>query len=220
VVAIVDPGVKDEPRFGVLRRGRALDAFVKSPDGNGDFIGETWPGKSRFPDFLSARLRQWWGEEQARLQRLGVAGFWNDMNEPANFARPDKTLDPACWHHTDFGSARHAAVHNVYGSAMAQASRAGALAARPDERPFVITRAGYAGVQRNAVVWTGDNSSCWEHLAGSIPLLLNLSLSGVAFCGSDVGGFLDDCTGELLARWLAVQPSGYSRWCRWGCWPP
>jgi alpha-glucosidase len=204
VVTIVDPGVKDEPRFGVLRRGRALDAFVRSPDGKEDFIGETWPGRSRFPDFLSARVRAWWGREQARLQRLGVAGFWNDMNEPANFARPDRTLDPACRHRTDFGPARHAEVHNVYGSAMAQASRVGALAARPEERPFVVTRAGYAGVQRHAVVWTGDNSSCWEHLTGSIPLLLNLSLSGVALCGSDVGGFLDDCTGELLARWMQL----------------
>ncbi len=204
VVTIVDPGVKDDPRFGVLRRGRAADAFVKSPDGKHDFLGEVWPGRARFPDFFNAKVRAWWGREQARLQRLGVAGFWNDMNEPANFGRPDKTLDPRCRHRTDHGPARHADIHSVYGSAMARASREGALAARPDERPFIISRAGYAGLQRHALVWTGDNSSCWEHLADSLQLLLNLSLSGVPFCGSDVGGFLDHCTGELLARWTQM----------------
>lgn len=204
VVTIVDPGVKDEPRFGPLRRGLALDAFVKRADGRADYLGEVWPGRVRFPDFMNARVRAWWGSEQSRLQGLGVAGFWNDMNEPSDFRGPGKTLDPRCRHDTDHGPGRHARVHNLYGMQMARASREGALAHRPDERPFVITRAGYAGVQRHALVWTGDNSSCWEHLADSLQMLLNLGLSGVAFCGSDVGGFLDDATGELLARWTQM----------------
>src|SRR6185503_17385393 len=93
---------------------------------------------------------------------------------------------------------------NLYGKQMARASREGALAHHPDRRPFVITRAGYAGVQRYALVWTGDNSSTWEHLADTIPLLLNLSLSGVAFCGVDTGGFMSNATGELLARWTQL----------------
>ncbi|MEQ2010192.1 MAG: TIM-barrel domain-containing protein, partial [Limisphaerales bacterium] len=101
-------------------------------------------------------------------------------------------------------SIEHAAVHNLYGSAMAAASREGALLAAPDKRPFILTRSGYAGIQRHAAVWTGDNSSTWEHLAESISMLLNLSLSGVAFCGADAGGFLDNCTGELLARWTQL----------------
>ncbi len=241
-IAIVDPGVKDDPKFGVLKRGVAQRAFVKASGGKRDFIGKVWPGKSRFPDFLNARVRHWWATEQAVFQRLGLAGIWNDMNEPALFDTPGKTLPDDVQHECDTSTARdlfslapiggegrgegaaralaaslpnlpskgrgklvpHAAVHNLYGSAMASASRAGALLAAPDKRPFILTRAGYAGIQRHAAVWTGDNSSTWEHLAESIPMLLNLSLSGVAFCGADVGGFLDNCTGELLARWTQM----------------
>ena len=204
VVSIVDPGVKEDPRFGVWRRGRRQNAFVKAPGGRADYLGEVWPGRSRFPDFFRAAVRAWWGREQTRLQELGVAGFWNDMNEPANFALPSKTLPPACQHQTDFGPRPHLEVHNGYGMQMARASREGALAHDPTRRPLIISRAGYAGVQRYALLWTGDNSSCWEHLADSIPLLLNLSLSGVAFCGCDTGGFLDDASGELLARWTQL----------------
>jgi alpha-glucosidase len=98
--------------------------------------------------------------------------------------------------------ARHEEVHNVYGSKMVQASREGALKAEPDKRPFVITRAGYAGVQRHAMVWTGDNSSTWQHFEDSFQMLLNLSVSGVPFCGCDAGGFLDNCTPELFVRWM------------------
>lgn len=201
-VCIVDPGVKNDPKFGVLRRGRKLDAFVKNRSGKKDFLGEVWPGVSRFPDFLNARTRRWWGTEQRKLSRLGVAGFWNDMNEPANFARPDKTLDPRARHDTDHGPCRHAEVHNLYGTQMARASRDGALAVAPDLRPFVITRAGSAGVQRQALVWTGDNSSTWQHFEDSLQSLLNLGLSGVPFCGCDAGGFLDNCPPELFIRWM------------------
>ncbi len=204
VVAIVDPGVQDNPDFPVCKRGIAADAFVKQADGTADVIGEVWPGKSRFPDFLNAPTREWWGREQSVLQKLGIAGFWNDMNEPANFARPDKTLPPDARHRTDFGPASHAAVHNIYGMQMSRASREGALAADPAKRPFIITRSTYAGGQRHAVVWTGDNSSNWDHLRDSVQMLLNLGLSGFPVCGADAGGFLDNATPELFIRWLQL----------------
>jgi len=202
VVTIVDPGVKNDPRFGVLKRGIKSDAFVKDAKGKKDFIGAVWPGKSRFPDFLNKSTRNWWAKEQGALSRKGVAGFWNDMNEPANFARPDKTLPPQARHRTDHGKRPHSEVHNLYGSLMARASREGSLKAEPAKRPFIITRAGYAGVQRHAMVWTGDNSSTWHHFEDSIQMLLNLSVSGVPFCGCDAGGFLDNCTPELFVRWM------------------
>lgn len=204
VVTIVDPGVKEDPDFEVYQRGLARQAFVRAPDGQTDFVGEVWPGKSKFPDFLSSSVRQWWGEEQAFLWHQGVSGFWNDMNEPANFARPDKTLDPDCVHPSDDSPCRHEEVHNAYGSEMARASREGIIAHGEGFRPFVITRAGYAGLQRHALVWTGDNSSTWEHLRDVIPQLLNLSLSGVSYCGADVGGFLGNCTPELFVRWFQL----------------
>jgi alpha-glucosidase len=84
---------------------------------------------------------------------------------------------------------------------MARASHEGLRAVRPNERPFVITRAAYAGIQRYSMVWTGDNQSTWEQFELSVRQCLNLSLSGVAFCGPDVGGFGSDTTSELLARW-------------------
>src|SRR5205814_2156957 len=123
---------------------------------------------------------------------------------PANFALPTKTLPESCIHESDHGPMSHAEAHNLYGMLMARASREGALACAPDKRPFIVSRAGYAGVQRYALLWTGDNSAVWEHLSDSLQMLLNLSLSGVAFCGSDAGGFIDNCTGELLARWMQM----------------
>ena len=126
------------------------------------------------------------------------------MNEPAVFSGPGKTLDGVCRHETDTGPMSHAEAHNLYGMQMARASQEGAQVHRPRERPFVITRAGYAGVQRHALVWTGDNSSTWEQLADSLQMLLNLGLSGVAFCGSDAGGFMEHASGELLARWMQM----------------
>jgi alpha-glucosidase len=182
VAAIVDPGVKDDPKFDLRQRGQRHDVFVKGRSG-GNARGKVWPGAALFPDFLSPATRDWWSEEQARFQKRGLAGFWNDMSEPAIFDR---------------------AVHNLYGMMMAAASREGAMRHAPDERPFILSRGGWAGIQRHAAVWTGDNSSCWEHLAEAVPMLLNLGLSGVPFCGADVGGFLDDCTGELLARWTQM----------------
>ena len=203
-VAIVDPGVKNDRKFDVLQRGVKRNAFIKAPKGKHDYVGKVWPGPARFPDFLNERVRRWWGQEQCTLYKQGVHGIWNDMNEPANFALPTKTLPPDCRHNTDCGPATHVEVHNVYGMQMARASREGALRFDPKARPFIITRSGYAGVQRYALVWTGDNSSTWEHLADTIPMLLNLSLSGVPFCGVDAGGFLGNCSGELLARWTQV----------------
>lgn len=203
VAAIVDPGVKDDPKFGVRQRGRQQEAFVKTRSG-ANARGKVWAGRSLFPDFLNATTRHWWSTEQARFQKLGLAGFWNDMSEPAIFDGPGKTLPENAVHQTDHGRRRHGEVHNLYGTQMAAASRAGALQHDSDARPFVLSRGGWAGIQRHAAVWTGDNSSCWEHLAESVPMLLNLGLSGVPFCGADVGGFLDDCTGELLVRWTQL----------------
>ena len=202
-VSIVDPGVKVDAKFGVYQRGHKRRAFVQDAAGK-DIIGKVWPGPSGLPDFFQADVRAWWATEQAALTDRGIAGVWSDMNEPATFDLPGKTLPLDAQHVTELGVKTHSEVHNAYGSMMARASHEGLLANAPEQRPFVITRAGYAGVQRYAMVWTGDNSSTWEHLAESIPMLLNLSLSGVPFCGADAGGFLEHTTGELLARWTQL----------------
>jgi alpha-glucosidase len=211
VVTIVDPGVKYEPEsdYEVFDEGLKNDYFVRETDGK-LFHGYVWPEKAVFPDFLRPEVRDWWGNLQKNLTNLGVAGIWNDMNEPAIEDRPfgdggtkisfpiDSLQGPAN------ERATHGEVHNLYGLTMAQASFDGLEKLRPRERSFVLTRSGYAGIQRWSAVWTGDNQSLWEHLEMSIPMLCNLGLSGVAFVGADIGGFAGNATAELFARWIQV----------------
>ena len=201
VVTIVDPGVKVDENYSVYTDGREKDLYCKTHDGE-EYHNAVWPGVCAFPDFTNPDTRRWWGENQSALTDEGVAGIWCDMNEPALFipkaTMPDDVVHPG----GRTGEAKwHAQIHNTYGSLMARAAREGLLALRPDERPFVITRAGYAGLQRHAMQWTGDNSSWWEHLWMSMPQLQNLALSGIAWAGVDIGGFAGDTNAELLARW-------------------
>lgn len=213
VVTIIDPGVKKESKYFIFNDGKKHDYFCKKGDGK-LFVGEVWPGQSVFPDFLREDVRLWWAAQHGFHIDLGVAGIWNDMNEPSlfNSQRPlpadAEELPPDTeqlfMQQTADGKTGHYEVRNLYGSQMSRATHDGLLALRPDERPFVLSRSGYAGIQRYAAVWLGDNHSWWEHLARSIPMLLNMSISGVAFCGVDVGGFSGDCTAELLVRWYAL----------------
>src|SRR3712207_1909510 len=208
VVTIVDPGVKVDENYPVYVEGRERELFCKKLDG-GEYHNVVWPGICAFPDFTNPETREWWGENHSALLDAGVAGIWCDMNEPALFVPHGATMPGDVVHPGGGEARRHAEVHNAYGSLMARSVREGLLRLRPDERPFVITRAGYAGLQRHALQWTGDNSSWWEHLWMSMPQLQNLGLSGVAWAGVDVGGFWGDTNAELLARFTefgAFQP--------------
>lgn len=208
VVTIVDPGVKVDEGYPVYTEGRENGFYCLAPDG-GEYHNVVWPGLCAFPDFTSARVRRWWGRNLRALLDEGVSGVWCDMNEPSLFVPKQSTMPPDVVHPGDGHPRRHGEVHNTYGSLMARAVREGLLGLRPGERPFVITRAGYAGLQRHALQWTGDNSSWWEHLWMAMPQLQNLGLSGVAWAGVDVGGFFGDCDGELLARFTefgVLQP--------------
>lgn len=210
-VTIVDPGVKYEPdgEYPIYHEGLEKDCFVRTPEGN-LVSGYVWPDRSVFPDFLRPEVRQWWGNWQRTLTDVGVAGIWNDMNEPTLDDRPfgdngnkipfplDAPQGPA------EEGATHAEAHNLYGLTMARASYEGLEKLRPNQRSFVLTRSGYAGIQRWSAVWMGDNQSLWEHLEMSLPMLLNMGLSGVPFIGADIGGFAGNATAELFARWMQV----------------
>ena len=201
VVTIVDPGVKIDLNYPVYVEGRERDLYCKTVKGE-EFRNVVWPGMCAFPDFTNPETREWWGENLRALVDEGVAGIWCDMNEPSLFVPRQSTMPGDVVHPGGPGDEPkyHAQIHNTYGSLMARSVREGLLRLRSDERPFVITRAGYAGLQRHALQWTGDNSSWWEHIWMSMPQLQNLGLSGVAWAGVDIGGFFDDCNGELLAR--------------------
>jgi alpha-glucosidase len=201
VVSIIDAGVKVDEHYPVYTEGRDRNLYCKTLDGS-DYQNAVWPGLCVFPDFINPETRSWWGEQHQPLLDAGVAGIWCDMNEPALFIPLNSTMPPSVVH-SDAGQVKfHLQVHNAYGSLMSQATREGLLRLRPEQRPFVISRAGYAGIQRYALLWTGDNSATWEHLAMSIVQLQNLGLSGIGWSGVDIGGFYGDTNGELLARWI------------------
>jgi alpha-glucosidase len=234
-VPIVDPGVKVDAAYGVYRDGRARDAFCRNADGS-PFHLLVWPKRSALPDFMRPDVQAWWGEQHRPLLDAGVAGIWNDMNEPAGWAReirvgklilPWKRQDlsrvvqaePAAAHARPRRSdpydddapdedplprVPHEHVRNLYGHLQCRATREFLERADAERRPFVLTRSGFAGIQRWAAMWTGDTMSRWSHLRLSMPMLLNLSLSGVAFCGADIGGFAGPCTPELFARWMQI----------------
>jgi alpha-glucosidase len=201
IVTIIDPGIKVDPNYRAYQQGLADKDFVTLPDGK-VYEGRVWPGESAFPDFTSPRVRAWWGSLYRGLVSDGVGGFWNDMNEPSIFDVPSKTmpLDTVFYDHGLHSP--QAKIHNVYGMLMSRATRAGELRLRPDERPFVLTRDTYAGGQRYAAVWTGDNSSTWEHLRISVRELMNMGLSGLTFAGADIGGFAESPSPDLYTRWL------------------
>jgi alpha-glucosidase len=203
-ILITDLHIAKAGGYRPYEEGIAGDQFVKNPDG-GVFIGKVWPGDSAFPEFTLSRTRAWWGSLYKDFVSMGVRGFWNDMNEPAIFARSDKTMPLGTVHRLDDGSkVDHRSVHNVFGMQNSRATYEGILKLQPNERPFVLTRATYAGGQRYAATWTGDNSSTWNHLRMTVPTLLNLGISGVSLAGNDLGGYNGNPSPELLTRWTAL----------------
>ena len=208
VVTIIDPHPKKEPGYAPYDTGLSGDHFVKRPDGK-VFEAPVWPshaeknpGPSVFPDFSRAATRDWWGGLYKPLLDAGVDGIWNDMNEPALFVPPAGTMPLDVRHDNEGQPTDHREIHNVYGLLMSRSTWEGLHRLRPDERPFVLTRATYAGGQRWAAQWPGDNVSTWEHLQGAIPMLLGMGLSGLPFVGVDIGGFAGAPTPELYTRWL------------------
>ena len=199
VVTIVDPGLKIDSAYRVYRDGLSRNAYITMPDGS-PYVGIVWPGRSVFPDFSRAAVREWWGAQHAALVDVGVRGVWNDMNEPASFG--GQTISDIVQFEGDGHPGNHLEYHNQYGTLMARAAFDGFRKLRPDRRPFVITRAGYAGVQRYATIWTGDNTSSWDHLRIALPMIVGLGLSGIPFAGSDIGGFVGAPSADLYSRWL------------------
>lgn len=199
LTVIVDPGVKVEKGYGTYDRGLKLDVFAKYPDYS-DYTAKVWPGWCHFPDFTKPAARIWWATEIKKYADDGVDGFWNDMNEIATWGQkmPDNVVFDF-----DGRKASHLEAHNVYALEMVRASYDGAREAL-GKRPFILTRAGYAGLQRYSAIWTGDNRSEDSHMLLGVRLLNSLGLSGVPFTGMDVGGFTGNASATLFARWMQI----------------
>lgn len=203
-VVILDPGIKVDPGYKVDQSGLREEVFVTYPNGK-PFVGPAWAGSSHFPDFTNPKTRAWWAAQFETLAKIGVAGVWNDMNEPVIFnIGTDRQMPDAVRHDFEGKGATHVEGHNLYGMLMARASQEGLERWLPGKRPFNITRAAHAGAQRYASSWTGDNISTWDHLRLSISMTINCGLSGIAFTGPDIGGFGENCEPELYVRWLQL----------------
>ncbi|MFE6084787.1 glycoside hydrolase family 31 protein [Streptomyces virginiae] len=205
LVSIVDPAVKAGD--GVHASGLSVGsggAFVRDARG-AEVRGEVWPGECAYPDFTDPAVREWWGGLYEERLKQGFAGFWHDMNEPVSFAPfGDSTLPRSAWHALDGAGGDHREGHNVYALGMARAGWEGLVRLRPDERPFLFSRSGWAGMQRYGGTWSGDVESSWEGLRASLALVLGLGLCGVPYSGPDVGGFGGSPSPELYVRWLQL----------------
>ncbi|MCW3786274.1 TIM-barrel domain-containing protein [Plebeiibacterium sediminum] len=214
-IYMIDPGVAydstyhdqnlKESFYFVYKQGADGKHFVTTKSGE-EFHGNVWPGACAFPDFLSPDTREWWASLYKDFMATGIDGVWNDMNEPSVFGGPEGTMPVEMIHKAGGGVPEdtHARYHNVYGMHMIKGTREGIMDANPDKRPFVLSRSNFLGGHRYAATWTGDNMASWEHLKMSIPMSINLGLSGQLFSGPDVGGFCESATPELFAHWFAL----------------
>lgn len=229
IVSILDPGVKVEKGYEIFEEGKNR-YFLKDKDGK-DFEGAVWPGRVRFPDFRSAKVRKWWARNAKKYLDAGIDGFWNDMNEIAIFATEEdikeakERLQSANLEdgiklagllgeigetgrkgHGDdiihLDGTPHWKVKNTYGLNMVRATSE--MIQKENKRPFLITRSAYSGVQKYGGVWTGDNHSWWEHILQETIRINSLSLVGVFYSGFDVGGFGGDVNAQMLIRFMQL----------------
>nr|AAN74758.1 neutral alpha glucosidase C hybrid [synthetic construct] len=209
LVVISDPHIKIEPDYSVYVKAKDQGFFVKNQEGE-DFEGVCWPGLSSYLDFTNPKVREWYSSLFAFPVYQGstdILFLWNDMNEPSVFRGPEQTMQKNAIHH---GNWEHRELHNIYGFYHQMATAEGLIKrSKGKERPFVLTRSFFAGSQKYGAVWTGDNTAEWSNLKISIPMLLTLSITGISFCGADIGGFIGNPETELLVRWYqagAYQP--------------
>lgn len=200
VVVMCDPGIKVEDGYQTYEDGKAKDVFIKYPDGE-NYTGMVWPGWCHFPDFTNPKTRAWWKEQFKDYVSLGVQGFWNDMNEIATWGHslPETIELDFEGHKSTMRRGR-----NIYGFQMARSTYEGTKELLKGKRPFNLTRSAFSGIQRYSAVWTGDNVAYDEHMLLGVRLVNSMGLTGIAFAGYDVGGFVGNTDEKLFARWISI----------------
>lgn len=214
MVTIVDPHVKRDDRYYIHKEATSLGLYVKDKDGKKDYDGWCWPGSSSYLDFTDERARNWWGDQFAynRYQGSTPSLFtWNDMNEPSVFNGPEVSMQKDL---RNLNGEEHREWHNLYGMLFQRSTAEGLTRRNPGEniRPFVLSRAFFAGSQKYGAIWTGDNAAEWSHLEIAAPMLLSLNIGALSFVGADVGGFFGNTDAELMTRWM--QAGAYTPFFR------
>ncbi|KFA77781.1 hypothetical protein S40288_00500 [Stachybotrys chartarum IBT 40288] len=202
LVLLIDPHIKKLDDYTVSKQMVSQELAVLNKDGN-IFDGWCWPGNSNWIDCFNPKALEWWKtlfKYDFFKGTMPNTFIWNDMNEPSVFNGPETTMPKDNLH---YGGWEHRDVHQLNGMTFHNATYHAMLSRSKGElrRPFVLTRAFYAGSQRLGAMWTGDNQADWGHLAASLPMVLNQGISGFPFAGADVGGFFGNPDKDLLARW-------------------
>lgn len=200
LTASVNPGIKIDLTYDAYNDGIKKDIFLKYQDGE-KYITDIYPNTNYFPDFTYPKARTWWADQMKIYQDVGINGYWNDMNEPAIDGQmmPDNVVFDY-----DGKKSNTAESHNLYGFLMARSSFESFKKYGRNKRPFVMTRSAFAGVQRYATVWSGDNQAKDEHILLGVLLNNQMSLSGIPFVGPDLGGYIGDGNKDLYRRWVEV----------------
>ena len=221
LVSIIDPGLKADKNYSPYLEAKEKGYLCEDEKGK-EYQGRLWPGGCALPDFFRKEVQEFWAEQHKNLFEQGISGIWNDMNEPSLW-RYDlrmgklviplkKQKAPKIVHKIGEQRISHRRLRNLYGQKQCQATELAFKKFLPNKRPFILTRSGFAGIQRLSAIWTGDSQSRFEHLEQSIPQLLSFGLSGVSFAGADIGGFAKNCSKELYARW--IQIGAFYPFCR------
>lgn len=198
LTASVNPGISTDEDYEPIKSAKSEDVLLKYPDGN-YYIAPIDPNINCYVDFTLPAGRDWWERQMKVLSDNGISGYWNDMNEPA--VSQSVVPDNVIFNFEGNGSTALEA-KNLYGMLMARSSYEAGINNVPNERPFVLTRSGFAGVQRYSAVWSGDNTACSEHILLANLLNCQMGISGIPFTGADIGGFIGDGSKELYARWI------------------
>ncbi|KAF2899908.1 hypothetical protein ILUMI_06272 [Ignelater luminosus] len=202
IVAIINPHFKSDASYTIDVEAKTKGYYVKTRNGK-DYLAESLAGMSSWLDFSNPAARNFYANKYINFSAIGPSRIHicNDMNEPVvfnNFDRLENTLLPDLIH---YNGITHGEIHNMYGFYQTMGTRDGMVKSSWNSRPFILTRSHFAGSQRYAAVWTGDNCASWKQLRISLPMCLTEALAGVSFCGADIGGFEGIPDDELYVRW-------------------
>ncbi|AQR97328.1 TIM-barrel domain-containing protein [Clostridium saccharoperbutylacetonicum] len=196
VIPNLKPGIL--PKHPYKKEFEDNDVFIKNPDGDGDYHGRWWGGTGRFVDFTKASGRETWKKLlKENILSKGTITVWNDNCEYDGIEDRNALCD------FDGKPGTMAELKIMHSNMMAYVGKEAIAELYPNRRPYIINRAGFAGIQRYAQTWAGDNLTDWRTLKFNIATIIGMGLSGVANTGCDIGGFAGGAPeGELLLRWI------------------